>query len=174
MKNENSKLIIILILNLFIICLLTLVNSRLSQWGIFLYLPGLFFFLTCIFLDNLRGMIVCGITGLFLDVLFLTPLGLHGLLLPLFHIIGKEWLKSNPNYRPWRSVIFQFSVNLILIVIWSILLLFENESVMKFKLSRFLSDLLISSIIIIPLSFYVSQFAGKLIRSVSRDNSQNI
>ena len=102
MKNKNSMFIIVLVVNLLIICLLTLVNSRLSRWGIFLYLPGLFFYISCVFLDRTRGMIVCGITGLFLDVLFITPLGLHALLLPLFHIFGKEWLRSIANHRVWR------------------------------------------------------------------------
>ena len=174
MKNKNSMFIIVLVVNLLIICLLTLVNSRLSRWGIFLYLPGLFFYISCVFLDRTRGMIVCGITGLFLDVLFITPLGLHALLLPLFHIFGKEWLRSIANHRVWRLVIFQLIVNLIFIIIWFILLSFEDKFVIKWHLSRFSLDLLLSSVVIIPLSFCISQFTDQLIESVYKDNLENL
>jgi rod shape-determining protein MreD len=115
-------------------------------------------------------MIVCGITGLFLDVLLTTPLGLHGLSLPLFHILGKQWLRSIANHRLWRPVIFQFITNLIFIIIWYILLLFENQLIMKWYLARFVLDLLLSSIIIIPLSFWLTQFTGLIIQFLAKEN----
>jgi rod shape-determining protein MreD len=164
MKSEYKKLIILLLVNILIICLLTLVNSRLSSWGTILFLPGLFFFSSCIHLDTPKGIILCIITGLFLDVVYNTNFGFIGITLPILHISGKQWLKSTVNNKPWRPVFFQLFANIILSIIWFIILLFENKSNMKWEISRFMSEVFISSILFLPICFWNIEFTMRIIK----------
>lgn len=166
-KNENTKFIVVLGINLVTVCMLTLVNSRLSQWGIFLYLPGLFFFLSCMFLESKRGVIICLLTGCFLDIILNTPFGFHGLSLTLFHTLGKEWLRGSGNYKLWRSVIFQLCTNTLLGIVWFLWLFSSNQLEMRWPFSRFCSDIFLSSIFIIPLGFWLSQVAGQLMTPIT-------
>ena len=166
MKRKNSKLIILLIINIIMIALLGLINSTLSKWGIFLYLPGVFFFFSCICLDMTRGMIACVITGLFLDLLYNSYYGYFGFTLALFHIFGKEWLRSTINNKPWRPVLFQWGANTILGILWYLILLIENQRGMYWETTRFISDIVISSIIIIPISFWVTKFNEKIMNII--------
>jgi rod shape-determining protein MreD len=166
MKRKNSKLIILLIINIIMIALLGLINSTLSKWGIFLYLPGVFFFFSCICLDMTRGMIACVITGLFLDLLYNSYFGYFGFTLALFHIFGKEWLRSTINNKPWRPVLFQWGANTILGILWYLILLIENQRGMYWETTRFISDIVISSIIIIPISFWVTKFNEKIMNII--------
>ena len=170
MKNENTKFIVVLGINLVTTCLLTMVNSRLSQWGIFLYLPGLFFFLSCMYLDSKRGFIICVLTGCFLDIILHTPFGFHALSLTIFHTLGKEWLRGSGNYKLWRSVIFQFGTNMLLGTVWFIWLFFNNNIEMRWPFPRFCSDMFISSIFIIPLGFWLSQVAEQLMKPITNQN----
>ena len=170
MKSENIKFFVILGINLLTICLLTVINSRLSSWGIFLYLPGLFFFLSCIFLNTKRGIIICLLTGSFIDVLLNTPFGFHGLLLALFHIIGKEWLRGSGNYKLWRSVVFQLCTNILLSSVLFFWVFFNYHSGMRWTLPRFFSDIFISSIIMVPLGFWLSQITEILINPRTNHN----
>ncbi len=148
------------------IALLGLINSTLSKWGIFLYLPGVFFFFSCICLDMTRGMIACVITGLFLDLLYNSYFGYFGFTLALFHIFGKEWLRSTINNKPWRPVLFQWGANTILGILWYLILLIENQRGMYWETTRFISDIVISSIIIIPISFWVTKFNEKIMNII--------
>lgn len=166
MKRKNSKLIILLFVNFIMISLLGLINSKLSRWGIFLYLPGVFFFFSCISLDTTRGIIACVITGLFLDVLYNTYFGYFGLTLALFHIFGKEWLQSTINNKPWRPVLFQWGANTILGILWYLILLFENQLGMHWQTTRFISDIVVSTIIIIPISFWVTKFNEQIMQII--------
>jgi|TARA_B110000467_G_C18188819_1_gene404845 rod shape-determining protein MreD len=172
MKRKNSKLIILLIINIVMIVLLGLINSTLSKWGVFLYLPGVFFFFSCICLDTTRGMIACVITGLFLDVLYNTYFGYFGFTLALFHIFGKEWLRSTTNNKPWRPVLFQWGANTILGILWYLILLIENQRGMYWETTRFISDIVISSIIIIPISFWVTKFNEQIINIIFSYDSE--
>ena len=67
MKKQNVNAIYILIINITTITILTLINSELAIWGIFLYLPGMFFFTACKFLDLTKGILIVGIGGFVLD-----------------------------------------------------------------------------------------------------------
>lgn len=169
MKSKYKKFILLLLVNILTICLLTLINSRLSSWGIILFLPGLFFFSSCIHLDTPRGIFLCIITGLFLDVIYNTYFGFIGLTLPILHILGKEWLKGTVNNKPWRPVFFQLCANIILSIIWFAILLFENQFNMKWEISRFVSEILIASILFLPICFWNIEFTMHIIRITCDD-----
>ena len=174
MKTKNKKFIFLLVINISTICLLTLINSRLSTWGIILFLPGLFFFSSCILLDTPRGMGICVITGLFLDVIYNTYFGFLGLAFPFLHILGKQWLKGTINNKPWRPVFFQLGTNIILSIAWFIILLFENQLNMKWEMNRFIYESLIASIIFIPICFWNFEFTMQIIKMTCHDNLKTI
>ena len=155
MKKQNVNAIYILIINITTITILTLINSELAIWGIFLYLPGIFFFTACKFLDLTKGILIVGIGGFVLDQIIETPFGFHGILLPFFHIIGRKWLETTVTNKPWRPVIFQLLVNIIFHTIWFAWLILDKSLEMSWSPSRFFIDLILSSFIMIPLSFWI-------------------
>jgi rod shape-determining protein MreD len=154
MRDTYIYLFIILAINIATFTLLTIINSEICRYGIFLYLPGLFFFNSCIYLNQVPGIIVCIITGLYLDVIYTTPFGLHALLLALSYLIGRNWTKKNTNTKPWRFVLFQCLFNFLLIIICFVILKSRDDLGFNWSVSRFLIDLIISSSVIIPLAFW--------------------
>lgn len=170
MKEQFINAIYILIINITIITILTLINSKLTIWGLFLYLPGILFFSACKFLDFTNGMIISGISGFAIDNILETPFGYHGILLPLFFIIGKNWLESTVNNKPWRPVIFQLLVNIILYSIWFLWVKLDKSLSMNWPISRFFIDLIISSLLIIPLSFWIFDLTKIFVYTKKKEN----
>ena len=74
---------------LVMVSLITIVNSTLANWGLFLYLPGMLFLSTSLIFNSSKAFIICLITGLFLDEILDTPFGFHGVALPALQIISK-------------------------------------------------------------------------------------
>ena len=89
---QNQNLVVILILSVFVCTIITVVNSTTIQWGIFYY-TGLFIVPSGIYLDFKRGCLATSIIGLYVDSIFNTPFGFHGLMLPLTLIISKNGLR---------------------------------------------------------------------------------
>ena len=168
MRDAYIYLFIILVINIFTFTLLTAINSEICKYGIFLYLPGLFFFNSCIYLNQITGLIVCIITGLYLDVTYSAPFGLHALLLSLSYLIGRDWVKQNTNTKPWRFALFQCIINIFLNMICFITLLSQKDLGLNWTVSRFLIDLVISAFIIIPLAFWKMEINRVIINNVPK------
>ena len=168
MRDAYIYLFVILVINIATFTLLTIINSEIYKYGIFLCLPGLFFFNSCIYLNQIPGIIVCTITGLYLDVTYSTPFGLYALLLSLSYLIGHNWIKQNTNTKPWRFVLFQCIVNIFLNIICFIFLLSKNELGLNWTLSRFLIDLVISALVMIPLASWKMEMNRVIINNIPK------
>lgn len=168
MRDAYIYLFIILVINIVTFTLLTAINSEICKYGIFLYLPGLFFFNSCIYLNQITGIIVCIITGLYLDVTYSVPFGLHALLLSLSFLIGSDWVKQNTNTKPWRFALFQCIINIFFNMICFITLLSQKDLGLNWTVSRFLIDLVISAFIIIPLAFWKMEINRVIINNVPK------
>ncbi len=176
MKNECIKLFIILFLDVATISLLTLLNSDISSLGIFLYLPALFFFNSSLYLNYFNGIIVSIIIGLFLDEILSTPLGFHAIFLCLAFITGKSWIEYNTKRKLWRLVTFQLLINIFFtIILFGLFLCKENLGV-DWSYERFLIDLIISSIIFIPICFWKIEISRVIIQMMFEDtkNSEDL
>jgi hypothetical protein len=155
MKKQNINAIYILLINISTITLLTLINAKLATLGLFLYLPGIFFFNACKFINLNKGILISGFGGFVLDQILETPFGFHGILLPFFLIICRKWLETTVSNKPWRPVIFQLLVNIIFHTIWFSWVTLDRSLEMNWSTSRFCIDLILSSLILIPLSFWI-------------------
>ena len=157
MSKEFSTWLILLILNILFICILIIFNSTITQLGILIYLPGLFFLSSSLFLRNFKGVMLCFITGLFLDTALNTPFGFHGIMLPIFQTVGCEWLKYNGNQNRYRQAFFQLFSN-IFISVCLFLIYFMTELNYQFNITKFLFDSLISAIVFLPICYWYQDF----------------
>ena len=168
MRDSYIYLFVILVINIATFTLLTIINSEIYKYGIFLYLPGLFFFNSCMYLNQIPGIIVCTITGLYLDVTYSTPFGLHALLLSLAYLIGHNWIKQNTNTKPWRFALFQCIVNISINIICFIILLSKKDLSLNWTVSRFLIDLVISALVMLPLASWKMEMNRVIIINIPK------
>jgi cell shape-determining protein MreD len=154
-----------------LISLITIVNSKLASWGLFLYLPGMFFLSTSIFFNSSKAFIICLITGLFMDVILITPFGYHGIVLPTLQILSKEWLKYNGNNNALRYVCFQLISNILLTFILFLIFKFQKFQIIEWTFSRFSSDLILSTIVFIPLCFWFQDLVTRIFKIKEERNS---
>ena len=167
MKSEYIISTIILLINIVIIILITILNSDISNYGVFLYLPGLFFINASLYLNNIHGIIVSIFTGLFIDVILTTPFGFHAILLSFCFLLGKNWMLQNLNTKPWRCIIFQLSINIMFNFILLVTFKFRHELSIDWSISRFITDLIISSLIFIPIAFWKTEINTVIIDYIS-------
>ena len=113
MKSQNSRFCIVILINLLLISLIALINSRISAWGVFLYLPGLFIILSSNILGAKNGIVASIITGINLDTLLHTPLGFHAILLSFIFLLVREWQENHRVFKTWRPIFLQIIVNII-------------------------------------------------------------
>jgi hypothetical protein len=143
-----------MIMNVIIITLITILNSDISRYGIFIYLPALFFFNASLYLSKSNGIVISIITGLYIDVILTTPLGFHMTLISIFFLIGKNWMIQNSNTKQWRWIIFQLSINMSFHFLLLIMSEFRVDQTIFWSSGRFITDFIISSIVFIPIAFW--------------------
>ena len=170
MKNRNIPFFILLLINIFVLSLISLVNSELSRWGISIFLPGLFFLSSSILLNWWQGILGCTIIGLLLDSVYHTPFGFLGFTLPLLCLAGKRWLNNTSNNRPWRSVLFQVITNIGTGYFLFAALFIQDLSFNNLNFTRLMTDLILSSVLLIPLCFWLLDFTIIVVEKVSGNN----
>ena len=92
MQKQNRAALVLFGINLVVLILLGCVNSVVGQYGVFLYLPALFFLPGALCLDNSRGIPLAFVTGLILDQQIETSFGFHAFALSTFHLLSSNWL----------------------------------------------------------------------------------
>ena len=141
---QNKNLIVILILSVFVCTIITVVNSTIIQWGIFFYYTGLFIVPSGIYLDFKRGCLATSIIGLYVDSIFNTPFGFHGLMLPLTLIISKKWINEYIVRSNSKIILIQTLFNSVFLFLLSMVLVIQEFNTLK--LDRFLIDVSFSTI----------------------------
>ena len=164
MTREFISAVLMLGICLLMVSLITIVNSTLVNWGLFLYLPGLLFLSISLIFNSSKAFIISLITGLFLDEILETPFGFHGVALPALQIISKEWLKYNGNNNSFRYVCFQLISNILLTIVLFLVFKLQNQQIINWTLSRFATDLILSTIIFIPLCFWFHDLTTKFFK----------
>tara|TARA_Y100001978_G_scaffold173000_1_gene163646 strand:+ start:847 stop:1380 length:534 start_codon:yes stop_codon:yes gene_type:complete len=163
MERQNRSVLLIFGTNLLVLTLLGYVNSRLGGYGFFLYAPGLFFLPGALYLDNLRGMPLAFLTGLMLDQMVESSFGFHAFVLCLLHLLGSKWVRGS-NYRKALSpIFFQVSVNLFFFVAWLLWIKIFGDEFLDWTMGRWLGDLVVSSLILVPLAIWMPQLCRKLL-----------
>ena len=164
MTREFISAVLMLGICLLMVSLITIVNSTLANWGLFLYLPGMLFLSISLIFNSTKAFIICLITGLFLDEILETPFGFHGLALPTLQVIGKEWLKYNDHNNSIRYVYFQLISNIILTIILFLVFKLQNQQVIKWTFIRFATDIILSTIVFIPLCFWFHDLTTRIFK----------
>ena len=153
MNKQNRFLALITAINLLLVICIALLNSVFGPLGFFLYLPGLFFLPHYQLLDSYRTLVSLLFTGFILDHFFNHTFGFHAFFLGLIYLLTKDFFhigKQSFN----QIVVYQVCSNSLLAFLW-----FLSSD---WAIQRFFSDLFISTILIIPLSFWHSSLCNFL------------
>jgi hypothetical protein len=164
-KSLNRLFIIITTSNFILIGCIALLNSILGPWGVFLYLSGLFFLPHYQLLDAYRSLLSLLLTGFLIDHLFNYPLGFHAFLLGLIFHVSREFFHLGKQ-SPKQIFVYQGFANFILALLWFLFGLFANSDTSSWTIFRFLSDLLFSTVFLIPLSFWYVKFCDTLLHHI--------
>ncbi len=163
MERQNRIAFVLLGANLLILTLLGCVNSKLGQFGFFLYLPGLFFLPGALHLNHIRGMPVAFLTGLALDQQIESTFGFHAFALAGLHALGARWVRGSNFRKNLSPILFQLPANILFFVLWlAWIKVFENNS-LDWTFGRWSVDLVASTIAMIPLAIWLPSFAKSLL-----------
>ena len=119
MERQNRIAFVLLGVNLLTLTLLGCVNSRLGQFGFFLYLPGLFILPGALYLDHVRGMPVAFLTGLLLDQQIESSFGFHAFGLAGMHALVSGWVRGSNFRKNLSPILFQLPANILFFVIYT-------------------------------------------------------
>ncbi|MAK46363.1 MAG: hypothetical protein CMI24_03790 [Opitutae bacterium] len=163
----------VLVFNLITI-VVTSVNSTLSQFGVYLFVPAIFLIAPS-YLSKSSSIIVIFINGLFLDYHCNLPLGFNVFLFLFVFLSTLESFNlsaNGSNYIDKRSLLLM--VNALFFVILFLLIKFKVFTLSEWILSRFFVDLLLSSIVIFfisnPLMRFLEQLGERIINLGTEKN----
>jgi hypothetical protein len=162
-RQQNKAAFVLLGANLVTLTLLGSVNSTIGQHGVFLYLPSLFFFPGALYLDNLRGIPLAFVTGLLLDQQIETAFGFHAFALSIFHLLGSNWARGVNYRRDLVPLILQLPANLLFFILWLFWIKIFEDGQMEWAWGRWGIDLVISTLVLIPLAIWMPKFARSLL-----------
>ena len=155
-----------LVFNLITI-MVTSVNSTLSQFGVYLYVPAIFLIAPS-YLSKGSSIIVIFINGLFLDYHCNLPLGFNVFLFLFVFLSTLDRFNLSAvdsNYIDKRSLLL--IINTLFFIILFLLIKFKVFTLSDWILSRFFVDLLLSSIVILfisnPLIRFLEQLGERII-----------
>lgn len=155
-----------LVFNLITI-MVTSVNSTLSQFGVYLFVPAIFLIAPS-YLSKGSSIIVIFINGLFLDYHCNLPLGFNVFLFLFVFLSTLDRFNLSAvdsNYIDKRSLLL--IINTLFFIILFLLIKFKVFTLSEWILSRFFVDLLLSSIVILfisnPLIRFLEQLGERII-----------
>ena len=159
MEKQTRIALVLLGANLLALTLIGSVNSKLGQFGLFVYLPGLFFLPGALYLDHPRGMTVAFLTGLFLDQQVETTFGFHAFVLAGMHALCSGWIRASNFRKDLSPLLFQLPANLLCFVLWLLWVKVLQGGSLDWSLGRWSLDLLVSIFAILPLAIWLPSFA---------------
>ena len=155
----------LILANLIFIVTLSLFNSVIGKWGFFLYLPGLLFIPHYQLLGLNRSLPALFLSGLSFDLFFNHTLGFHAFAMCLIFLIAREFLHLGKQ-SSMQITIFQLFTNLIMAILWAMFCTSSQTSLASWTWTRFLIELSLSMLFLIPLSLWFSSFCNSLIMGI--------
>lgn len=165
MNAPNRFLILLTASNFILIGCIALLNSVLGPWGIFLFLGGLFFLPHYQLLDPYRALLSLLLSGFWIDHSFNYTLGFHAFFLGLIFHFAREFFNLGKQDRP-KIILYQGFANFVLAFLWFLLADLGSSKSSTWMVSRFLSDFLVSTIFLIPISLWYTKFCDVLLEGV--------
>lgn len=166
----NRILGVLILANLILIVTLALFNSLIGEWGFYLYLPGLFFLPHYQLLGLNRSLPVLFISGLGFDHFFNHTLGFHAFAMCFLFLFARQFLHLGKQ-STLQITIFQIATNSILSVLWAIFCNSFQSNLANWPWVRFLIELPLSIIFLIPLSLWFSSFCNSLVIRIEPSSS---
>lgn len=167
MERQNRIAFVLLGVNLLTLTILGCVNSKLGQFGFFLYLPGLFILPGALYLDHVRGMPVAFLTGLLLDQQIESSFGFHAFVLAGMHALTSGWVRGSNFRKDLSPILLQLPANALCFVLWFAWIKFFESGSLDWTFGRWSVDLITSTIAMIPLAIWLPSFAKTTILLVN-------
>lgn len=167
MLKSNLAALLILFSNFFVIQLLAQINSTLGKYGVFLFVPGLFFFSVSMHLRGARAMLVLFSTGFLLDFQFHTYFGFHPFLLVVFHLIGTMFVQMGKQGERIRPLLFQLIAQILISSLWYFPISMKFDDATNYLKLRFLTDQIISVMVLVPLCLWFHNFVQIILQKTT-------
>jgi len=167
MERQNRIAFVLLGVNLLTLTLLGCVNSRLGQFGFFLYLPGLFILPGALYLGHSRGMPVAFLTGLLLDQQIESSFGFHAFALAGMHALVSGWIRGSNFRKDLSPILLQLPANVLCFVLWFTWIKIFQDGSLDWTFGRWSVDLIASTIAMIPLAIWLPSLAKTTILLVN-------
>lgn len=157
MGKPNRILLALLFTNGILVWGLALINSSISTYGIFLYLPGLLIIPALYFLDPVRAIPCLFLSGLVFDNSFETTFGFHAFSLSLAYLTCREIFRFGKKHYSLGPLSLQMIANLAIGTVWGIFVSIHSSELGTWGLSRMLLDLMLSCLFMYPLGIWYPQ-----------------
>jgi len=164
---NNISFLTLMTCNALLVCCLTMINSTLGTFGLFLYLPGLLFLQTGLFLGTRQTLTLLFLTGLLYDHSVKSTFGFHGLCLCFSYLCIQEIFKLGKDFKFGQPLTVQVSLNLIIGIFWLAFSQISRPFSASWGIGQAILDLTISTILIIPIGAWYSSFCKRLIMKLS-------
>ena len=163
MKKTNKIFVTLLASNFILLFCLGILNSNLGNLGFFVYAPILFFMPALLFLDRVRALIILFISGILYDLSNYALLGFHGFFLCFIYLLWQEIFKAGKSGIHSYPTIIQVFINLFLGLNWALFLILFSSGNQTWEWQRLITDLFLSSLVIIPFGIWFPQFCLSLL-----------
>ena len=160
---KNPRFWVPIISNTFLISLLSVFNTQLSPWNLYLFIPGVFPLFLAFNRPGASGLGGCILSGFLLDALFPVPMGLFATLFAAVHATSLVFAKRLHRENIVQFVSIAFILNL---VCWGAVTLFTASSTVwnaQF-FAQFFVNLFISQIVITPVAWWYFEFQAACLR----------
>ncbi|MBU62364.1 MAG: rod shape-determining protein MreD [Opitutae bacterium] len=162
MNRQNLFALLVLSSNCLVLFFLFSLNDYWGRYGIYFYLPGLFFLFGSTRLSNRNGAMVAFLTGLLIDSTTTSPFGLHAFGLTLCHLIAREGGEGMEATRGIRPHIYQQLANLLLIATLTISSFVQSAETSFQGWHRLSIDIIASQLLLFLLGSWFLAFQNHL------------
>ncbi len=156
--------------NIGLLFLCGLINELTNQWGFVFFFPAVLLFPAFLFLDKLRALLVLFISGLYCDQALSSSFGYHAFALCFLYLLLSEFFPVGQKKSLLRPVSIQVLTHFLLALGWFLFLKFSNDGSNDWAFFRFLSDTILSGLLLFPVFQWYPRFCEALIQLVGANS----
>ena len=147
-----------------------LINELTNQWGFVFFFPAVLLLPAFLFLDKLRALSVLFISGLYCDQALTSSFGYHAFALCFLYLLLSEFFPVGHKKSLLRPITIQVMTHFLLALGWFIFLKISKDDSNDWAFFRFLSDTILSGLLLFPVFHWYPRFCEDLIQLVGTNS----
>ena len=147
-----------------------LINELTNQWGFVFFFPAVLLLPAFLFLDKLRALSVLFISGLYCDQALTSSFGYHAFALCFIYLLLSEFFPVGHKKSLLRPITIQVMTHFLLALGWFIFLKISKDDSNDWAFFRFLSDTILSGLLLFPVFQWYPRFCEDVIQLVGTNS----